>query len=356
LTSGYALRPADRISRIAFASCLNENKPVAILKAITAAAPELFIFAGDNVYGDYYQGKWLRQPSETALASAYRTLSAHADFRRFTATGVAILATWDDHDYGLNNSGVEMAIKQVSKDYHLDFFAVPESAPVRRRPGLYQSHMFGPPGARLQIILLDTRWFRSRLKLGPRRANRKRGYLPDPDPNKTMLGPAQWRWLEQRLAEPADLRLLVSSIQVLADGHRHERWGNLPLERQRLYRLLAEANGGDLVALSGDRHVGGIYRRDLANGTVLHEVTSSSLNRAFARRFREPGPNRIGALYAPTNFGLITVDWAARRVELALRNSAGETVRGIGFDLRQRPAISRLPDDSQASGRQARPG
>jgi alkaline phosphatase D len=55
------------------------------------------------------------------------------------------------------------------------------------------------------------------------------------DPAKTMLGEAQWRWLEERFKEPGDLRLIVSSIQVLAEGHGWERWGNLPLEGQRLF-------------------------------------------------------------------------------------------------------------------------
>ena len=55
-----------------------------------------------------------------------------------------------------------------------------------------------------------------------------------------MLGEAQWAWLAERLREPADLRLLVSSIQVLAEGHGWERWGNLPAERERLIRLIAE--------------------------------------------------------------------------------------------------------------------
>ncbi len=356
VTSAYGLASETKISRIAFASCLNENKPVAILGSVSAAKPELFIFAGDTVYGDFYRGKWLRQASEAALASSYQTLARHADFQRFTGTGLPILATWDDHDYGLNDSGVEMGLKQVSKDYLLDFFAVPETAPVRRRPGLYQSRFYGPPGARLQIILLDTRWFRSPLKRTDRPAKGKERYVPDPDPAKTMLGPAQWLWLEQELGKPADLRLLVSSVQVLADGHGYERWGNLPRERERLYRLLARANGGDIVALSGDRHLGGIYRRELADGIIMHEVTSSSLNRAFAFWFREAGPNRIGPVYAPTNFGLITIDWAARRVDLAIRNSSGERVRGIGFDLRRRPAMSALPGDSLASRRRHPPG
>ena len=40
-----------------------------------------------------------------------------------------------------------------------------------------------------------------------------------------MLGEEQWRWLGNLLREPADLRLLASSIQVVADGHGWEWCG-----------------------------------------------------------------------------------------------------------------------------------
>ena len=55
----------------------------------------------------------------------------------------------------------------------------------------------------------------------------KERYVPDDDPGKTMLGEVQWAWLADRLREPAELRLIVSSIQVVAEAHGWERWGNL---------------------------------------------------------------------------------------------------------------------------------
>jgi hypothetical protein len=43
------------------------------------------------------------------------------------------LATWDDHDYGLNDAGTEYPHKKVSQEMFLDFFGVPPDSP-RRRP------------------------------------------------------------------------------------------------------------------------------------------------------------------------------------------------------------------------------
>jgi alkaline phosphatase D len=105
----------------------------------------------------------------------------------------------------------------------------------------------------VQVILLDTRFFRSPLKpTDQRNAPGRERYLPDEDPTKTMLGEAQWAWLADRLREPAEVRLIVSSVQVLAEGHGWERWGNFPRERQRLYDLIRDTGARGVVYLSGD--------------------------------------------------------------------------------------------------------
>ena len=42
---------------------------------------------------------------------------------------------------------------------------------------------------------------------------------------------------------------------------------------------------------------------------------------------REPGPNRLGALYAAANFGVVDIDWPEQKIMLALRNVDGNTQR-----------------------------
>jgi alkaline phosphatase D len=227
----------------------------------------------------------------------------------------------------------------VSKDLFLDFWKVPPSDVRRTREGIYDSRIIGPPGMRVQIILLDVRWFRSPLKLTDQRgAPGKERYLPDPDPAKTMLGATQWTWLADELRKPAELRLLVSSIQVLAEGHGWERWGNFPLERRKLLDTIRESRAKGVVLLSGDRHIGALYREAAADMPPLYEATSSGINKAFSAA-KEPGPNRLGALYAAPNFGVIDVDWWARKVTLALRDEAGTPQRSVDitFDELQLP-------------------
>src|SRR5688572_31268903 len=83
-----------------------------------------------------------------------------ANFRKSTE----ILAMWDDHDYGENDGGADYAKRDESKAIFLDFFGEPADSPRRRNgAGMYHADTFGPPGKRVQVILLDGRYHRSRL-------------------------------------------------------------------------------------------------------------------------------------------------------------------------------------------------
>ncbi len=323
---------AAALSRIAFGSCADQNLPQPIWDAILAWRPDLFIFAGDNVYGDF------RTADADALKRAYATAAMVPGYARLMET-VPHLAIWDDHDYGLNDGGVEFAHKQIAKDEFLAFWKVATDSPRRSREGLYDAQIFGPPGRRVQVILLDTRWFRSPLKITDQRgAAGKERYLPDSDPAKTMLGAAQWAWLDAELRRPAELRLIVSSTQVLAGGHGWERWGNLPLERQKLFDTIANTGARGVIFLSGDRHIGALYRETPPGLYPLVEITSSGINKVF-RAAKEAGPNRVGDLLAQENFGTIDIDWPARRLTLALRGLGGKVERSLDlrFDELRRP-------------------
>ena len=184
--------------------------------------------------------------------------------------------------------------------------------------------------------MLDTRSLRSPLKRKPKDDKAKGRYVPDDDPEKTLLGAEQWAWLGERLREPADLRLIVSSIQVIADGHRWERWGNLPIERRKLYALIASARARNVVFLSGDRHRAGLYRLTTDGGAALVEATSSSMNRSFDDP-EESGPYQVGPMFGANNFGLIEIDWEARIATISIRDEAGTARRATAIALAPGP-------------------
>jgi alkaline phosphatase D len=335
------------LTRIAFGSCADEEKPQPIWTAVLSYRPELFLFAGDNVYGDIRNGRAVAEPDLIdSLQDAYSRASRIPGLASLRST-VPHLATWDDHDFGKNDAGADFAGRQDAQRLFLQFWDVPLSDERHRRGGVYHAQTFGPEGQRVQVILLDTRFFRSPLKPTDRpNASGREHYVPDDSPGKTMLGDVQWSWLADRLREPADLRLIVSSIQVLAEGHGWERWGNLPRERQRLFDLIRGTGAKGVLFVSGDRHIGGIYRETNGVPYPLVEITSSGLNQAFAAN-SEAGPNRLGAVYGAANFGTADIDWWEGRVTLSLRNEANEVVRHVSVRLDELRSNARVNGEPQ---------
>lgn len=310
------------LEKIAFGSCLRQTREAPVLDSVVSFRPDLFVFLGDNVYADTEDTEEMRE--------AYARLAAIPGFSALRRA-CPVLATWDDHDYGANDAGAEYPMKARSKEVFLDFWGEPKDSPRRRRPGVYDAKVFGPPGKRVQVILLDTRYNRSALKKR-RLYDRSEGpYEPNPDPDATILGPEQWAWLKERLLEPAELRLLCSSIQVVGDDHDREKWGNFPAERDRLFRLLRETRAEGVVVLSGDIHISELSAIDAHLGYTLYDLTSSGLTEAaYNLRPLHANRNRIGSAVRGNNFGAVQVRWADgdAKVSLELRDET----RGLALE------------------------
>jgi alkaline phosphatase D len=228
-----------------------------------------------------------------------------------------MLAIWDDHDYGINDGGAGHPQRDAAQRLLLEFFAEPQSSPRWQREGLYDARIVGPEGKRVQIIVLDTRSFRS--PLAPIEPGGFR-YAPSTDERATMLGDEQWRWLAAELQKPAELRLVVSSIQVIADEHPFESWSRFPGERARLLALLGGTPG--VIVLSGDRHRAELSRHD-GVGYPLFDFTSSSLNLPI--HGEDPNRYRVGPVVDPANFGRVDIDWSRGTVRFALVLEGGDT-------------------------------
>lgn len=305
------LDPTQALGTIVFGSCLDQSRPHPILGDVIAVQPDLVVMLGDNVYAD--------AGNEADLERAYAALGDSPGFQRMSAAA-PIVAAWDDHDYGRNDAGKEFELKEGSKRIMLDFFGEPADSPRRQRPGNYDAVVVGPEGQRVQVLLLDTRWFRDPLRAG----GVSRRYVPHDEAGHTVLGEAQWSWLEAQLSVPADLRFLVSGIQLEVDEHPFESWGLFPAERRRMFDLIASTQAGGVVVVSGDRHHGELSCAfDTAVGYPLLELTASGFNRPNHNlednRFRRPGSPLVG----DANFGVARIDWSARTLTLGLQGIGG---------------------------------
>ena len=166
--------------------------------------------------------------------------------------------------------------------------------------------------------MLDTRYHRDPLERSTDGVPRPGPYAPTGDTSKTVLGDEQWRWLAEQLRTPADVRLLASSIQIVADEHGWETWGNFPHERERLYKLIDRTNAGGVFAISGDRHLMEISR-DVGRGSPypIYDFTSSGLTQK-PQMINDPNSRRVGPVLRETNFGVIRFEWGETVAQTAI--------------------------------------
>ncbi|MCC6523664.1 MAG: alkaline phosphatase family protein [Polyangiaceae bacterium] len=304
-TGGAGGAASAPTTRIAFGSCMHQSLPKPVLDLATASAPDLFVFLGDNIYGD--------TDDMAVLAAKYAEQAASPELQSLRAA-VPTIATWDDHDYGRNDAGKEYPYKVESKGLFLDFWQEPASSSRRTHDGVYTSYLFWEQGGTVQVILLDTRWFRD--PLDPNTGAGVNDYQPTADTSRTLLGAEQWQWLETELATPADVRIIGTSIQFGHEYNGWESWTNMPHERQHLVDVLRAAGAEVTVFISGDVHWGELSRFDADGGYPLYDLTSSGITEEWPSI--SPNQNRIGEPVPENNYGFVEITWGADDDRLAL--------------------------------------
>jgi len=292
-------------------SCLHQDQDQPIWDAIDRESVDSFIFLGDNVYGDTRSGKLDR------MEQAYKKQKLNLPS---WLSGKEILTIWDDHDYGLNDGGSDYPNKAAAQTLFMDFWDIPANDSRRQREGIYFNHLQVIEGLKVQVIGLDTRYFRSKLTKGNSGA-----YQPNQDPLATVLGANQWLWLEQTLQSSyADLIILLSSIQILATNHRYEKWANFPLERLRLLEFIEQhSKSKTIIAISGDRHRSGIYQY---NNFI--EFTASGLNKAGSKN-NESDPLLLTQTYPENNFGLLDINPRTKELRLSIQDVNGLELESV---------------------------
>lgn len=151
--------------RVAFGSCCRwQEFPVQpIWRALEQWEPDLFLWLGDNIYADTLEPE--------IMSDLYKIQRSVPEYRDF-GSRVPQLATWDDHDWGLNNHDRELPIAEQSLALFQRFWANPGYG-TSQVPGVFFQHHWGG----VDFFMLDNRYHRSPNE--------------DPDgPEKTMLGEA----------------------------------------------------------------------------------------------------------------------------------------------------------------------
>jgi alkaline phosphatase D len=265
----HMIRTCESV-RIGVISCSSQRvgKP-AIWDELLKKEPDHLILLGDNIYTDKKTPVGFIEATPSIIDEQYERLSQDKQWQAVVGKlgWDNIYATWDDHDFGINDGDKTYQYKTESMSSFLNFFHFPENEISRmmRRGGVYGSYTIDlsqtvGESFKIKIILTDTRFFKD----------------IEGTPGGDFLGEEQWEWLQLELQDPSpDVVLLGSSIQVLPTQKIvEESWSTFPESRARLLRMVSDAASPNVVLLSGDVHMAEVSQVMLADrckeGSEVH--------------------------------------------------------------------------------------
>ncbi|MDB4204556.1 alkaline phosphatase family protein [Polaribacter sp.] len=304
---------------IAFGSCNKQNTENILWKEIIKNKPNLWIWGGDNIYADTHD--------MNKLKNDYATLKNQKGYVSLT-NNIPVMATWDDHDYGKNDSGIESPTKKEAQQVFLDFLNIDSTSERRKQEGIYNSKNFKTKKGSIKVIILDTRYFRTALTKSTKNSKR---FMPNVFGNGTILGATQWQWLTNELENSkADFNIVLSSIQVLAAEHGFETWGNFPHEVEKLKKLIVKSNAKGVLLLSGDRHISEFSKTTVAKLSFpLIDFTSSGLTHAYKGFTNEKNKYRVKGVVSEISFGILKFDFETHKITMQMRGKNNKLLQEL---------------------------
>jgi alkaline phosphatase D len=174
-------------------------------------------------------------------------------------------ATWDDHDFGPNNSDKNFKFKKQSREAFMDFWANPSYG--NGKDGIYTSFSYGD----VNFYLLDDRWWRS-----SDREPAYTGLRRKINQKKRMFGKSQLNWLKDELiASKASFNIIVTGSQVLNSYTKYDCLYHFPVEYDELMSFLQDNKVNGVIFFTGDRHHSEIVRQTRDGHYTLYDVTVS---------------------------------------------------------------------------------
>lgn len=237
------------------------GQSTAIFESMAQRKPDVTLWMGDSVYF-----RETDADDRSAMAQRYDQWRALPAMQSLLQTG-RHLATWDDHDFGPNDSNSS----NTSKDISLELFKQYWVNPSHGMPGL--PGVFTQTRASdVEFFILDNRWYRDSDKLV--------------DDDRQMLGAGQLRWLKNALtASTSTWKFVVTGSQVLNLQNGFEGWHQFPKEQQAFLGWLEQQRIPGVMLLSGDRHFSVLLKKDRPQLYPLYELTCSPTT---ARPYQNP--------------------------------------------------------------------
>jgi len=257
-----------------------------IFEALADKSPNMMLWLGDNVY--LREADW---NTRTGILHRYTHTRSTTEMQRLLAT-THNYATWDDHDFGPNNSDRSFIHKEKTLEAFELFWANPTFGLPDMKGGITTQFLFHD----IEFFLLDNRYFRT-----PK--NPKNG-------DEEILGKQQVDWLIESLSNSfSPFKIIAIGGQVLNSEKVAETYANFEKEQAYLLKRIEEENIKGVIFVTGDRHNTELNRVETENGFIMYDLTVSSLTAGSnTRADKEPNKNRVeGTLVMEHNFAIVEV-------------------------------------------------
>jgi alkaline phosphatase D len=268
-----------------------------IFTHIPEQEPDFMLWLGDYVYLTEAD-----DDSRTGIIKRYTHTRSLPEMQQLLAT-TANYATWDDHDYGPNNSDRSYIHRSTALEVFKMFWANPTYG-IYDTPAAITKFSWGD----CDFFMLDNRSFR-------KPNNRETGGAP------TILGEQQREWLIDALVSSrATFKFVGIGGQVLNSTERYENHINLaPAERKYILDMIFAEGIRNVVFLTGDRHHSELssIRR---NGITVYDFTVSPLTSGPHNAEDEPNGHRVeGSHVGIRNFGTVEIEGERTKRKLSFK-------------------------------------
>ena len=222
----------------------------------------------------------------------------HRDFLNMPSVATlmrhtSVVGTWDDHDFGINNSnGATFSGKESTRQGFVEYRAHDQYGTGTE--GVY----FKVDHGVMEIYMLDPRWFSQT--------------APSPvDPTqKTSLGTNQWDWIRSELlASKAPFKVLAMG-QIWQDKKNSETDDMFTYwyERDALLDFIRDEGIPGVVLFGGDIHVSRHLVHPRRVGYDLHDFISSPAHAGTIASLNVYHPDLEWSLVEPRQFLTLTAD------------------------------------------------
>jgi phosphodiesterase/alkaline phosphatase D-like protein len=289
-----ALNTQQEQFRVLIGSCMYDGEKPQEMESIWARAlerkPDVLFLIGDNAYADLVDGKYLAPADGAQLWRRYAETMVRLPLYRWNRL-VPVLATWDDHDFGVNDGDRNHPYKEQARQVFLSYFPQEQGFSYNWTAGPGVASRWNAFG--FVFHFLDARSFRS-----------PRVEAAEQPAAQTQFGTEQETWILSGL-EKRKLNFLIKGDQWWGAYHRFESYEGSHPRSFKAWLARLRQSAAPTIMISGDRHMSEVMR--IPNDVLGYETYEFTVSPIHARKYsgdwdKIPNPRQLHGMALQNNW------------------------------------------------------